>query len=190
MARPTIAGIVAMIHLRSGGVLVRTDSITPTNTAADPRARSVPTATPVRSTPEKKNSWNAATPTAANSVAGRTNHFHPGSDVVKMARAINTTAPVRSRSDPTASGLAASGPSSWAVPVVPHRIAANKISQMPRIGGAYSGCGKGASASCRRAPPLCGIIGWCPFPSSGSLRRPTVSGSPISGSARARRLSS
>lgn len=50
--------------------------------------------------------------------------------------------PNRSRSDPTASGLAASGPNSWAVPVVPHKTAANRISQMPRIGGSYNSVGR------------------------------------------------
>src|SRR5829696_9168767 len=96
---------------------------TPARAGADPSATTVPTATPVRSTAAKNESWYMAI-AAAITPSSRRGH---GAAAAGTARATSSSRapPMAIREAPTVSG-AASGPSAWAVPVVPKQTAARR----------------------------------------------------------------
>jgi hypothetical protein len=62
---PEIANAVARNQMRPGATDLNRNSNIPANTGAEPIATMVPTATPVRDTPQKKQSWYVATKTPA-----------------------------------------------------------------------------------------------------------------------------
>ena len=98
----------------------------------------VPIATPVRSTPSKKSGCDDAIATMATSNGTRGNE-RSGAVRPTIAAYPTSSEPPTMRTKPTLRGEIPSGPNAWAVPVVPHSVAAANTRNGPRrnIGGCY-----------------------------------------------------
>ena len=138
IAQPATAAAVATIHRRVGRPPRVSQTSRPVKTGALPIVTTVPTATPVRATAEKKQSWYAATPapprTSAYGARRPRTDRRPRSARSSPRSAAMTSSvrpPNTMRAAPTDTGSAPAGASACAVPVVPHREAASSTSSGP-----------------------------------------------------------
>lgn len=125
IAQPAMVNTVAISHFLDGGFFKTKLSNNPAKIGALPIESTVPIATPVSRTDEKKQYWNTAKKAAVSNVFfhGQSANFNLR---IRPKTINNIIPPIASLNMDTKNGSTVVGMNVCAVPVVPHNIAADK----------------------------------------------------------------